>query len=167
MDKSKMMMIIIIALLVLLLGTVVGVAVHLVFMGGDDVTVWNEPGQPGVVQPIRPADVYGISLERITTSLAPGPGGRVDSIIVEPYVGLDGRVDEEELNAFINEFNRGINLARAEAIRVFLALEFDEIRTNEGRDAAAEILKNRLQELFESNLIVKVSFPEWNVLRGR
>jgi flagellar basal body-associated protein FliL len=168
MDKSKMMMIIIIALLVLLLGTVVGVGVYLISMNdGGGVETFQNHESPGTHGVIRPTDIVLVPVERITTVLAQGPGGRSDSVVADAHIGLNGTIPTAELDEFEAIVNRQLAMARNEIIRVFGSLTYDEVRTPEGKDAAAEIMKNRLQEMFDSNIIVNVSFSHWHPVRGR
>jgi hypothetical protein len=167
MDKSKMMMAIIIALLVLLLGTVVGVGFYLISITEPD-TVWDRPYDPVAGGELRPADLRTVSLgENMIAILAPGPNGRTDNLSLEVQVGLNAIIPESELEEFYGIFTRGIPIARAEVIDMFLGKTFDEVRTSEGMNAAAETLKFRLQEAFGSNLIVSVSFSSWTPVRGR
>ncbi|MCL2577867.1 MAG: hypothetical protein FWE27_07445 [Defluviitaleaceae bacterium] len=170
MDKSKMMMIIIIALLVLLIGTVIGVGLYLVSVSADTRN-FAEIEPEDTWMNIRPADLRTVSLGSMTANLAPNQNNRADdSIIVEVEVGLNASsgVDTRELDEFYGVFNRNIAIARAEVLNVFVTRTYDEMITLEGRLETAEIVKNRLQEEFQSNLIVTVSFPEWFVTsRGR
>jgi flagellar basal body-associated protein FliL len=169
MDKSKMMMIIIIALLVLLLGTVVGVGVYLINIADSD-TAWDDPQQPVATDRVlTPGDMRFVSLDSMVANLALGQGGRSDNIVVTVEVGLNASdaVDEEELEDFYGAFYNRIPVARSVAFDVFLSRTYDEVRTNEGRDETAEILKYALQEAFGTNLIVGVFFSEWNAVRGQ
>ncbi|MCL1884791.1 MAG: flagellar basal body-associated FliL family protein [Defluviitaleaceae bacterium] len=168
MDKSKMMMIIIIALLVLLLGTVVGVGVYLINIS-DSNGSWDEPQQIATDRVLTPGDMRFVSLDQMVANLTLGPGGRSDNIVVTVEVGLNASetVDEDELEEFYTIFYNRIAIARSVAFDVFLSRTYDEVRTNEGRDETAEILKYALQEAFGSNLIVGVFFSEWNAVRGQ
>lgn len=166
MDKSKLMMVVIIALLLMLLGTVVGVGVFLITRVSEDVN-WTEPQPPGVTEVIMPADLITVSLGTMTANLALGPNNRSDNVLVEVDVGLNAMVDDSEFEKFYAVFNRGIPIARAEVLDVFVSRTYYEVRTSEGRAETAEIIKLRLQDAFGSNLIVSVSFSEFNAHRGR
>jgi flagellar basal body-associated protein FliL len=161
MDKSKMMMGIIIALLLLLIGTVVGVGLYLMS---------QVPGEAPSIKPL-PEDVISIKDMRIVqlgekiTNLAPGPGGRLDFISCEITVGLDERKPGEEFEEFYAEFNKNIPLALGIADNVLIQRTFEEMRTLEGKQETAEIIKNALQQAFESNLIVDVTFNKYTVDR--
>jgi flagellar basal body-associated protein FliL len=171
MDKSKLMMTIIIALLVLLLGTVVGLAIYFMSFGdGIDSRDWHQQ------QFIRPGD-RGPSLmdleiiplgDRVSTNLASGVPGRPSDMVTSYIeVGIDSRGDDGEFNTFVTAFNQRISAARSIAIRVLNDLTYDEVRTTEGQAAAAEVIMRRLQEEFDSELVVRVFFSDWQVVRGR
>jgi len=166
MDKSKMMMAVIIALLLLLLGTVVGVGLYLVRVSGGD-SNWTEPQDPAVIPVVRPGDLRTVSLGSLTANLALGPNNRSDNLVLEVNVGLNATVPTSELEDFYDIFNRGIPIARSEVLDVLVHRTYDQVRTGEGRAETAEIIKYRLQEAFDSNLIVTISFPQWNAVRGR
>ena len=167
MDKSKLMMIIIIVLLVLLLGTVVGVTFYLINM------VDNEPehdfGGPVAEVQTRLRDVEPIYLgdDAVTTHLAPGPDGRAGTLRTSIVVGIDKSGDEAEADEFMGQFVHRISLARALAIEILNGLSYEEVRTPEGQSAAGEIIMRRLQEQFETNLIVSVHFSNWLAQQGR
>lgn len=164
MDKSKMMMGIIIALLVLLIITVVGVSIWLVNQshrsGDNGGFVIGNTGDPTI------RDIQTVSLGSMTANLALGPNGRSDNLVVTVDIGLDTRGDEAYFEEFYADLNRNIPAARSEVLNVFVSRTYEEIRTLEGRQETAEILKNHLQEAFGSNLIVTVMFPEWTAVRG-
>ncbi|MCL2223882.1 MAG: flagellar basal body-associated FliL family protein [Defluviitaleaceae bacterium] len=168
MDKSKMMMAIIIALLVLLLGTVVGVGFYLISVSGGDTANFGEPQGPVVQGPVMPEHMRTVSLGSMTANLALGPNNRSDNLVLEVEVGINAHesVDASELEQFYGVFNRSIPIARSEVLNVLVTRTYDEIRTYEGRQETAEIMKYRLQEAFGSNLIISVHFPEWHAVRG-
>jgi flagellar basal body-associated protein FliL len=168
MDKSKMMMVIIIALLVLLLGTVVGVGAYLMSMTSPE-GGWNEPVEAPPAGVIAIADMRIVSLgDNMIANLYQISGSRQDTVSVDIIVGLDERthISSDELEAFYDTFNRRIAVARSVANEIFVTKTFDELSTLEGRREAAEDIKNQLQEVFQSNLIVHVSFPNMVVIRG-
>ena len=163
MDKSKLMMIIIIVLLVLLLGTVVAVSFFLINMGGsNEPTVGIEHLPPDQV---RLRDLYPIYLgdDQITTHLAEGPTGRTGNVRANVIAGIDTTGDQREFEEFVRDFNVRISMARSIAIEVLNGLTYEEIRTPEGQNAASEAIMRRLQENFESPLIVNIRFSNWVV----
>jgi len=169
MDKSKLMMIIIIVLLVLLIGTVVGVAFFLINMGGN--------GEEVVVEDLRPVPSAQVSLpeleplvlgdEMILTHLEHSADGRPGTVRTSIVIGIDVSDEDGEGEAFIAMITPRIEQARSIAIGVLNGLTYDQVRTPEGRDAAGEMIMRRLQESFETNLIVSVHFSDWLVAQGR
>jgi len=166
MDKSKLMLIIIIALLILLVGAVLAVGVWFIRTTPVEAD-WGDHQAPGVTHELSPQDIVWVTLDSITTNLAQGPGGRMDYIVAEVLVGINGTVPQDELESFEATFYRSLALARSEAISTFVSLTLEEVITPEGQNMTAEIIKNRLQVAFESPLIVSVSFSDWTIQRGR
>jgi len=153
--------------LVLLLGTVIGVGVYLISLSNDDAAHFNEPQRVEVTHDLTPSDMVFISLGEMTANLALGPNNRSDNAWLEVSVGLNATIEEAELEEFYGVVTRGIPVARAEVFNVFVTRTYEELRTLEGRQATEEIIKYRLQEVFASNLIVDVSFSNFNAVRGR
>jgi len=168
MDKSKLMLIIIIVLLVLLLGTVGFVTFFLISMSGDAEVEVDEIHRPVIGVHPRLPDLEQVELgsDQITTHLAHGADGRTGTAIVRIVAGIDVS-DDGDGYAFIAEFERRIEMARSIAIEVLNGLSYDEVRTPEGQFAAREMIRIRLQESFETNLIVSIHFSDWLAVQGR
>ena len=172
MDKSRMMMIVIIALLVLLLGVVVGVGVWLIRLPDSDSTNWDMPQPPFIEHRLTPSDLEIFTLEPMTTNLALGPTGSSDHVLATILVGINthesvlNTMSESELEEFIADFERKLPIVRSIAIDVFGASLYEDVRDNEGRAAAAERIRLNLVDAFNSNLIVHVSFSDWNLARS-
>ena len=167
MDKSKLMLIIIIVLLVLLLGTVAGVTFFIVGMsggGGNEVVIEDVRPAPGQFR-LTELEIIELGDDIITTHLLRGDDGRPATVRTVVQVGMD--VSHDESDAFRVTFNNRILAARAIAIEVLNGLTYEEVRTPEGQGAAAEIIMRRLQDSFETNLIVTVHFSDWMVAQGR
>ncbi|MDR0271838.1 MAG: flagellar basal body-associated FliL family protein [Clostridiales bacterium] len=167
MDKSKLMMMIIIALLVLLLGTVVGVGVWLIGSSRPNPELTVNPAEPITTEVVTASNMRLVSLNQVVANLALGPNGRSDSILAEVVIGINDTVSQDEVDAFETTLTNRLSVARNDVFNIFGVLTYDEVRTVEGRAAAAEMIKVRLQESFESNLIVAIYFNEWNVVRGQ
>lgn len=169
MDKSKVMLFVIIGLLVVLIGTVVGVTIFLIGMvGNGDQEGFTQPTPPLLEVQMGVMELEEIPLgEVMTTNLASGPDGRAGQVRAGVVVNVDGRGDEAEFNNFVLAFNARMGTARAVVIDVFSTTTFDDIRTLEGRGAAAEEIRLRLAETFETNLISQVHFSEWFVQNPR
>ena len=160
MDKGKLMMTIIIVLLVLLLGTVVAVSIYLVNMFGNDTPTGGNGTRTEIhVGPPRLQDIEPVAMGNITTNLATSANGRVGSVRTDISVGLDTRFTGWEDTQ--SELIRLESAARHIMINVFNSLTTEDVNTVEGRNAAAEIILTRLQEQFNSPLIVQVMFDSW------
>jgi len=169
MDKSKVMLFIIIGLLVALIGTVIGVTIFLTGMVGDtDPEDFHEHTQLPVVAHMGIMETEVVSLGAdILTNLAIDTDGRQGIVRTSIVVGIAHGDDEAEFNAFLAGFNSRTEIARNVAIDVFGGLTFNEVNSPEGRRAAEEEIRIRLQGTFESNLIVNVSTSNWFVQNPR
>ena len=165
MEKGKTMMIVIIALLVLLLGTVIAVSIMLIGSFGDGTAV--EVDQPAqTIRDFSIGDLETISLgASFSTNLAVDPADGVTTHIVrtDVFIAIDTRGDAAELTTLRNNLSLRNAMARSVVINTFLEMTFTDIRSPEGKAAVSEIILDRLQDLFESNLIVLVSFENWIV----
>ena len=169
MDKSKLMLFIIIGLLVALIGTVVGVTIFLFGMlGNENPDEFHVTPPPVLESPLRVMDLEEVPLgEVMTTNLAAGPDGRAGGVRVAVVANVNGTIDADELYTFIAAFNARMGTARGVVIEVFSGLTFDDVRTTEGMNAAQEEIRIRLQETFDTSLIVDVNFSEWTVQNPR
>ena len=165
MEKGKTMMTVIIALLVLLLATVIAVSIMLIGSFGDGVAV--DPDTPAqAVREFHIGDLETISLgTRFTTNLAIDPADGITTHIVsaDVFVAIDTTGDSAELTALRNNLSLRNALARSVVINTFFESTFTDLRSPEGKAAIAEVILDRLQDLFESNLIVIVGFENWSV----
>ena len=167
MDKSRLMLIVIIALLVILIGTVIGTTLFLLSGDDTDPDIFAEMPEP-VFHPQRTnlMDLEEVSLgDRISTNLAATPDGRASMVMANVVLGIDSQADAAELDRFLINLNARIGMARSVVINEFGRAYFDDINSTEGQLALAETMTRALQEAFETNLIVRVFFSEWNVNR--
>ena len=169
MDKSRIMLFVIIGLLVILIGTVVGVTIFLMgMMRNDNFENLHEPQPPLLEVSLGVMDLEEVPLgETIITNLLAGPDGRAGGVRVGVVASINSTIDENELEAFVTAFNARMGAARNVVVDVFNGLTFDEVRTPEWRRAAQEEIRIRLQETFETTLIVQVQFSEWTVQNPR
>ncbi|MCL2216340.1 MAG: flagellar basal body-associated FliL family protein [Defluviitaleaceae bacterium] len=168
MDKSKLMMIIIIALLVLLLGTVVGVTFYLINLVGDESPDFQQAEDRTLPPNLSLMDLVEIPLgERFSTNLAIGEHGTSDTVLASIVLGINNTGEQGEIDDFVDDVNDRIRMARGIVLDVLGERTYEQVRTPEGRNAAAEEIKLRLQAAFSTNLIILVEFPEWFVQRGR
>jgi flagellar basal body-associated protein FliL len=124
-----------------------------------------EPLPPVVADDILPWNLRSVSLGSFTANLALGTSDRSDSLVLEVVVGLNA--DADYIEEIYERINDSIHVARSEILDVLLSRTYYQVRTLEGRAETAEIIKNHLQNLFHSNAIVTVVFPEWYAVRGR
>jgi flagellar basal body-associated protein FliL len=160
MDKSKQMMIIIIALLVLLLGTVVGVAVYVV-------SIVNSPsiGADAVVpdrESITRDEVTSVPLgsEPIVTNIPSTTGTRSRFIRVNGWVGYDN-TQAKLSDEFGELLNDNIHFARSIMLACVKASTYEELNTPDGLMNLESKILTRLQQEFESSLIVEVRIDDF------
>jgi len=164
MDKGKIMMTVIIVLLVLLLAAVVGVSIFLINSidtNGDGPRVTISGGD--ITGPPSIHEIELVSLGgNFTLNLATSPNGHQGSARISVEVGLDSRHAEWE--SVRDQIRRQESIARNVVIEVFRSLTVEELRSPEGMNMAGEVLSNRLQDIFESHLIVSIVFGEWTLV---
>ena len=167
MDKSRLMLIVIIALLIILIGAVIGTALFLFSGNATDPNIFAETVDH--VHPVQRRtlmDLIEVPLgERINTNLATAADGRVAMVLSEVVVGIDNQAEASELDPFLINFNARIGMARSIIINEFGRAYFDDINTTEGQLALAETMTRALREAFDTNLILRVFFSDWNVNR--
>jgi flagellar basal body-associated protein FliL len=163
MDRSKTMMLIIIVLLILLLGTVVAVTVFLLGLVGDNNAYeFHEQAPPPIVQELRITEMEEVILgDRIVTNLAVSQDGTRGMVSTQVVVAVSV-ADEDAFNDFIPVLMNRIHFARAIALEVLGGQVYDDVRSVEGRQMTAELILHRLQEEFETNLLVRVFFSDWS-----
>ncbi len=161
MEKGKIMMIIIIVLLVVLLGTVAAVSVYVLSLINEQ-NVAQEEGTDGVTS-VKALTVDEKTLvllgETITTNLLPDEDGKVHIASIHVQVSIDNTTDESE--AFITLFNANIAAARFIALDIISNRTADELNATDGKAYLSDLIKTRLQEEFNSMLIVDVTFYDW------
>jgi flagellar basal body-associated protein FliL len=163
MDKSKIMLFIIIGLLVALIGTVVGVAVFLMGMlNEENPEDFLAPQQPLVSNTLAMMDLEEISLgDQILTNLATDENGRSGIVRTGVVVLINATADDGSYEQFVTDFTARMGAARSVVIGVFGDLTHEELTTVEGRNAASELIRRRLQETFATSLIIQVRFSDW------
>jgi len=164
MDKGKVMMTVIIVLLVLLLGAVVGVSIFLIRSFDNAPDSPHASIESGAVSGLpSTSDIELVSLGgNFTLNLATSPNGHTGSARISVEVGLDSR--HAEWTSIRDQIGRQEAIARNVVIEVFRSLTIEELRSQEGMNMAGEIVTNRLQDMFESHLIVSVVFGEWTLV---
>jgi flagellar basal body-associated protein FliL len=163
MEKSKLMMIIIMALLVLLLGTVGGVSFYVMNM------IRNQPSLADagsaaqqVARNLSIDEMETISLgDTMLTNLARSEGSRQNHYLrASGFIAYDA-TDRKEAEALAARINENIQFARSIALACIWGSTYEELSETDGPAILADRIRIRLQEEFESNLIVRVYFEDW------
>jgi flagellar basal body-associated protein FliL len=168
MDKGKLMMIIIIVLLVVILGTVGAVAFYVMNMMNSQ-TAAIEEGTNGVtvskkldIQDLQSVSVGG----EIITNLTKG----ADNLQHTAKIGVNFRYDktvEKESEAFTTLLTEPgiLEYARSVALGCINDCTYEDLYVNDdGAAFLADLIKTRLQEEFNTTLIVDVYFNEWTII---
>jgi flagellar basal body-associated protein FliL len=156
-DKSKGMMIIIIAMLAIIIAAIVGGVVLLLTQ------LNNEPTETVVIMyepaAITEMDIRVVPISRpIATNLLQGPGGARHNVRLEVALGIND-LDEEEADEMEDMIR-----AREDAIldrinSILRRTTRDDIEREGGSDMLAEEILMSLQDMFDTNMIVRVYFP--------
>jgi flagellar basal body-associated protein FliL len=162
MERSSLMMVVIIVLLVALLGTIVGVAFY-AFNMMQNIDAQTALVDRGQVRVVRPEDVGRIPVgSAIITNIVSetGASGRVARIeVVVGYDQTDGRNSEE----IARRINGQLDYIRSIALQSIRTHTYEELSRIDAMDNLSEELLEALQNEFNTNLIVAVTFNEWIV----
>lgn len=158
MEKNKLMMIIIIVLLVVLLASVGVVSVfafRMITANGSEVEE-NTP-KPVVVLPIDKIWTYNLE-DKISTNLTPGEDGSNKHVIsVGVTIGVNGsNAKDKAYTALIELIPTKDKVIASEALNVIRKKTYEELNTPEGQEILQDEILTRLQEVFDTNLIVTV-----------
>jgi flagellar basal body-associated protein FliL len=161
MERSKLMMIIIIALLVLLLGTVVGVSVYVMNMIRSQTSLVESADNP-IAQRWSLEDTTSIQLgdTPIVTNLARSESGGNHFIRVSAWVGFLN-TEKKASDTLAATLEDNIHIARSIALACIKGSTYEELSDPEGKVNLENKILLRLQEEFESNLIVFVSMDDY------
>ena len=165
MEKSKFMMIIILVLLVVLLGTVVTVSMYVLNLVKSQAEMTDAGGarKDTPTKNLSMEEIITVSLgDPITTNLSKGSDGLAHYAKIGVLVAYDNTVKKES-DAFGEVFNQQLDYARAIALACIYSVTFDDIATTDGKAELANTIKEKLQNAFDSNLIVDVIFKEWTI----
>ena len=164
MEKGKTMMTVIIALLVLLLATVIAVSIMLIGSFNNEGN-FEADTAPQAVREFDIGALEVISLgARFSTNLAVDVDGVTTHMVsTDVFISIDTTGDAAELAALRNNLSLRNAMARSVVISVFFESTFTDLRSPEGKAAVSEIILDRLQDLFETNLIVYVGFENYIV----
>lgn len=151
-DKNKKMMMLIIGLLVVLIGVIIAVAIFIITTVNSDNIVEVSYVQPNI---LTPADLTLIPLSQpINTNLITGVEGRERVASLNFSVAINhNESDSEEL---ITVIKRSEPIIRDIALNVLRDRTAAEINSREGPHLISSEILMRLQDEFQSNLIVNV-----------
>lgn len=152
-SSNKKMMILILALLVVLIGVVVAVAIYIIGFLGNDVT------SSAIVDPVLPVasveDTTFINLSHpINTNLLTGSDGRSTVITFNFSIGVNNAHDDSE--GLISVIEGAEPLIRSITLSVLRDMTAFEVNSVEGSTLIANIILQRLQDEFQSNLITGI-----------
>jgi flagellar basal body-associated protein FliL len=157
MEKNKLMMIIIIALLVLLLGTVGAVSFYVLNL----VRSQPDPDAPSqIARGVTLDEIESISLGEFVTNLAKTEQNKDRLIRISLSLAYD-KTDKKASEALVEKINQHHHIARSIALACILSSTYDELIIPDGLANLADKIRVRLQEEFESNLIVDVYIDDW------
>jgi len=156
-DKNKKMMILIIGLLVALIGVVIAVAVFiLTSLNAEEGVI--EPG-PIHTNVLTPADITFIPLSQpIVTNLVSDVGGRERIASLNLNVGITHREEDSDDGAaeLISLMEESEAVVRSIALDVLREKTFEELSSREATAMLSSQILTRLQDEFQTNLIVNV-----------
>lgn len=163
MEKGKFMMIIIIVLLVVLLGTVVGVSFYVLNLVKNQAALSGD-GDANASQVVRNLNIEettSFSLgNSITTNLADSVDGSAHIAKIGVLIGYDNSVKDASA-AFAETLTAQTDYARSIALACIRKYTYEELNAEDGQAVLSEDIKTKLQDEFNTTLIVKVSFDDW------
>lgn len=152
MEKNKIMMILIIVLLVILLLTI-GVGFFITFKNlnsGDQITEEEK-------EPVRQENIQLISYdgESLYTNLRTGDDNKKHVIRVGYSLGIDIS-DKKESEAFITTLSEKTPIVKDVIIGVLRNKTYEELQKSDAQAVLREEILEKLQQEFDSNLIVTI-----------
>jgi flagellar basal body-associated protein FliL len=164
MDKGKLLMIIIIVLLVAVLGTIVGVAIYA--MSWIQNMANNPDSGDGTRAPaqihLTPEDIGKISAgDSFTTNLSAPDGGESKHIAkIGVLIGYDktqGKLSDELAAKLTAE----LDYIRTVVLSCIRNSTFEDLSQKDGSATLTGAILERLQDDFNTNMIVDVYISEW------
>ena len=153
MDKNKPLMIIIIALLVTLLGAVGFASVFLLKISDRYTEGTVKPAETGIRLTVDQIEKVPLS-SPISTNLYSVNG-------VEHYVKINlsigiNNTDKKASPGMLESLNRNEMVTRDIVLSILRNQTFDDLSLPEGQELLKDHIKTRLQEEYDTNLIVQV-----------
>lgn len=164
MEKGKLMMIIIILLLVVLLGTVVGVSFYVMSLVKNQAAatdVQSTSSNEHVVKNLSQSEITKISLgDAIVTNLIDSPNGTAHFAKMKVLVGYDNTVKTDS-EAFATMLTNDLTFARSIALACIRNYTYEDLNASGGDAVLANDIKEKMQDQFNTTLIVDVYFDDW------
>ena len=152
--RNKGMIIIIIVLLVVLMAAA-GIGVFF-FVQSSDRQQEMEIDAPATVLHLSEQDIFDIDLDSpIRTNLAKSIDGSSHVISIDLSIGINNTVNRES-NAIIDLVTEKDRVVRNVALTVIRKRTIQELERPDGLEMLERDILSRLQEQFNSNLIVRV-----------
>ncbi len=161
MEKSKPMMIIIIVLLVVLVGIIVGASFYIVSnlnKGSVNTEQTAPPTDASLGEPknLTPDKIDTVNLSQpINTNLLPEKEGESRAVRISLSIGIDN-TDSKNSKKFIELLQSREAVIRDTALSVLRNKTASELNAGDSKDILADEILVELQEVFQSELIVKV-----------
>ena len=152
MDKSKLMLTLIIVLLLLLLGTIVGAVMYI----GTSLknTQAAAPPKPSANLSVDQIDLYPLSSAINTNLLAEKPGDN-NAIRISITIGIDN-TDKKNSPDVLTLVQNKEAIVRDAALTILRGKTASYMKSDDGQQGFSKDLLDKLQTLFQTNLIVAV-----------
>ncbi|MDR1539921.1 MAG: flagellar basal body-associated FliL family protein [Clostridiales bacterium] len=153
MEKNRLMMSIIIVLLVILIGAVGGVSVFVVKA--------LKPSEEAAVKSAENVKLSIDDIEKVTlsspisTNLLTGGDGLDHYVKINLSIGVN-KMDKKESAKIIESLNANEMVTRDIILNTLRNMTLEELSLPEGQEMLKSALRDRMQQEYESNLIVQV-----------
>ena len=154
MDKSKPLMFIIIGLLVVLLGAMAFVSVFLLRTVGKNPSETAHDETPLTKLTIDQIEKVPLS-SPISTNLLSGSDGVERYVRINLSIGINN-TDKKESPKMLDSLENNEMVVRDIVLNVLRNQKYEDLSLPDGQDLIKESIKTRLQEEFNTNLIVQV-----------
>lgn len=167
--KNKTMLGVVIGLLVVMLGTIVGLGIYIVNSMGKE-TAEAATHQEVVV--IDHADLKELPSYEVTTNLADGSvtdknGGKDSGHMLKLVVGLNINYEKDKIkdaDKLILVLTEKETTIKDIIISVVSTKTYEELKEIGAKDRIKEEILRKLQDEFQTNLIVSVKLGDWKLV---
>ena len=165
MESNKGMLIVIMILLIVMLGAIAGASIVLLrTLGNQEASgTGASGGQVSAGRLLNQEDITKVELgDAIVTNLLPGSDTRAHNARIGVMLGFDNTLGKISTD-FETLLNDNLGFARSIALACIRNSTYDDLTERGGSERLATNIRMRLQEEFNTNLIVDVYFIEWVV----